>query len=327
MKQVARLFDYFKLAFAINKENKGLYKPQIILIILKTCLVIFTGFVIYDYFNFFEGIAIIDEDIIFAKVFSTIGIYLFIFLVSIFVKIAFEAGLYNMYKDCIKDGGLHIDSFSVGIRTYFAKFLLADILLLLAWILMLVPYVIIGFVTMFAGFVIIPIIISIFIAMWKVAIVMDDQGIIDSLKKSFGFAKSNFWPLSFLIIIKNSFIKITNGGGSTGNNVSNINSNNNVSPGGANPFLGDTSNLDFLPEATNFYDPSVEVVLHYVKIFILIFIPIISIAVVISSLIKMIFDVFFSLSIFVMYTENTKLEAKEIIADDPSKIDLTKEVL
>lgn len=320
MKQIACLFEYFKLALAINKENKGLYKPQIILILLKTCLVIVTGVVVYNYVTLLSVVDTITEEMIFAKIFSTAGLYLVIFIASIFVKIAFEAGLYNMYKDCIKDGSLRSDSFSSGVKAYFGKFLLADILMLLAWILMLIPYVIIGFVTMFAGFILIPIIISIFTAMWKVSIVMDESGVVEAFKKGFIFAKVNFWPLSFLIIIRNSFANIANGGGSSGgSNISNFNSNSSQMNG--NGFNGgDFANTDFvdkIPFIGNNFNPTMEAVIGYIRLGFFILIPVISIAVVISSLIKMVFDVFFSLSIFVMYTENA----------DSDKIDLVKEVL
>jgi len=324
MKQIACLFEYFKLAFAINKENKGLYKPQIILILLKTCLVIVTGFVVYNYVTLLSTIDTITGKMIVAELFSTAGLYLVIFIASIFVKIAFEAGLYNMYKDCIKDGSLRSDSFSSGIKTYFGKFLLADILILLAWILMLIPYVIIGFVTMFAGFIVIPIVVSIFTAMWKVSIVMDGSDVVEGFKKGFRFAKVNFWPLSFLIIIRNSFANIANGGGSSGgssggSNIANFNSNSSQISG--NGFDGgefaNTEFADKIPDIVNNFNTSSDVVLGYIKLGFFILIPVISIAVVISSLVKMVFDVFFSLSIFVMYTENA----------DSDKIDLVKEVL
>lgn len=320
MKQIACLFEYFKLAFAINKENKGLYKPQIILIMLKTCLVVVTGVVVYDYVMLVEVADMITEEMIFAKVFSTAGLFLVIFIASILVKIAFEAGLYNMYKDCIKDGSIAVDSFANGVKRYFAKFLIADILMFIAWIIMLIPYVIVGFVTMFAGFIIIPILISIFTAMWKVSIVMDEASVIESLKKGFSFAKLNFWPLSFLIIIKNSFANIASGGGSgsASNNMSNFNSNS--SNMNSNSFNSGDFNAEFvdkIPDVSSSFDPSLDVFLSYIKLGFFILIPVISIAVVISSLVKMIFDVFFSLSIFVMYAENA----------DSDKIDLVKEVL
>lgn len=319
MKRISCLFDYFKIAFSINKENKGLYKPQIILIMLKTCLIIVTGIVIYDYVSLLSIVDEVTEQMIFAKVLSTGGLYFLIFIVSIFVKIAFEAGLYSMYKDCIKEGALKANSFTEGIKTYFLKFLIADILMLIAWIIMLLPYIIIGFVTMFAGFIIIPIIISIFTAMWKVSIVIDGSGVVDSLKKSFRFAKLNFWPLSFLIIIQNAFSSLANGGGSSGgSNLSNFNQN---TSSVQNPTLGngvlEDKIFSEIPSAMSSFDPSADVILSYVRLGFFILIPVISIAVVISSLIKMVFDVFFSLSVFVMYTENL----------DAEKIDLVKEVL
>jgi hypothetical protein len=324
MKQIAFLFEYFKLAFAINKENKGLYKPQIILILLKACLVIVSGVVVYNYVTLLKVIDTITKEMIFEKIFSTVGLFFVIFIVSIFTKIAFEAGLYNMYKDCIKNDGLKSDSFSSGVKTYFGKFILADILMLVAWILMLIPYVIIGFVTMFAGFIFIPIIISIFTAMWKVSIVMDDSGVVDALKKSFKFAKVHFWPLSFLVIIKNSFVNMASSGGSgsgssSGSNISNFNSNTSQMSGEGFDTAGFSNSVftDMINSFNDKFNQSMDVVFGYIKLGFFILIPVISIAVVISSLIKMIFDVFFSLSIFVMYAEN----------EESDKIDLVKEVL
>ncbi|MGB3366600.1 MAG: hypothetical protein WBA54_03850 [Acidaminobacteraceae bacterium] len=322
MKQIAFLFEYFKLAFAINKENKGLYKPQIILILLKACLVIVTGVVVYNYVTLLKIIDTITKEMIFAKIFSTVGLFFVIFIVSIFIKIAFEAGLYNMYKDCIKNKGLKSDSFSSGVKAYFGKFILADILMLVTWVLMLFPYVIIGFVTMFAGFIFIPIIVSIFTAMWKVSIVMDDSSVVDGLKKSFRFAKINFWPLSFLIIIKNSFTNIASSGGSgssSGSNISNFNSNTSQMSGEGFDTAGFSNEVftDMINSFNDKFNQSMDVVFGYIKLGFFILIPVISIAVVISSLIKMIFDVFFSLSIFVMYSEN----------EESDKIDLVKEVL
>jgi len=257
----------------------------------------------------------LNEDMIMNAVFSGLGWWIGIAIVSIFAGIIVEAGLFNMYKSCILNGDIESGTFKEGVKKYFLKFILADILMILAWVLLFIPYVIVGVVTLMAGFVMIPIVIAIFTTMWKVSMVMEDAKIFEGLKKSFRFAKLNFMPLGALVIFQNAFSKLSSGGsGSFNSNIGNWNSTKSPSTT-STPDLSGVGDIKY-----SFYEGYSQA-LPYIKTAIFIMIPVISIAVVVSSLIKMVFRVFFSLSIFVMYSENKTEKEPE------TKPELVKEVL
>jgi hypothetical protein len=286
MERIARIFDYMKSAFRLNKENRGLYRPQIVLILIKTVFFIFTGVLLYKVMLFIgENKFWISN--IWQLVFGIILWLLAVVFLLAIVGVIVEAGLFNMYKSCIVTGALTEGAFADGVRKYFIRFLLADLLMIIVWILFLVPFIFIGFVTLMVGFVLIPLLFAIFTAMWKVNMVMEDTRVIEALRNSIAFAKNHFLPLGVLVVIRSAFLSISgSGNGSGGSNSTSARSQ--LQPAGDNVSFGYMYN-EILP---------------YLKIGFYILIPIVSVAIIISSLVRMVFQVFFSLSIFIMYQEN-----------------------
>ena len=305
MKQVALIFDYFKKAFYLNKGNRQLYKPQIALIILKTIFYIITGVLIFGVLESINTVGI-SEDLLGVSALVILGAGCIMLVIHAFGVLLVEAGLFNMYKSCLKDGELEKGGFREGVRKYAWSFFLVNLLIFFGWIVLFIPYVIIGAVTLTVGFALFPFVVAVFTTMWKVTIVMEDRRVIDSFKNSFTFAKEHFWPLSAMVMFQEAFSGPPKGGKSFNFNSSNWNS----SP--ATEKLADSignTDMSFLEWYRDAF--------AYIKIGYFIAIPVISIAVIIISLIKMIFEIFFGLSIFVMYEEHTLnnelLTSKEVL--------------
>ncbi|QRN86721.1 hypothetical protein JR334_05830 [Clostridia bacterium] len=287
MEGIARIFDYMKDAFHVNKENRGLYKPQIVLILMKATFFIITGLMLYKVMIFAGDNSFRDinpwefvQGIVF-------WIGLIILLLSI-AELIVEAGLYNMYKSCIVTGTLAEGSFFEGVRKYFIRFLLANLLMIAAWLVLLIPFIFIGIVTLLIGFILVPLLFTIFTAMWKVDIVMNDSRVMEGLRNSISFARKQFLPLSVLIMIQSAFTQLLGGksGGSSSSNFSSAK--NHLKP------MGNNISFGYLYRE----------ILPYLKMAFYILLPVISVAVIVSSLIRMVFQVFFSLCIFIMYSEN-----------------------
>ena len=287
MEKIARIFDYMKEAFHLNKENRALYKPQIVLIFIKTMFFIFTGVL------FYKVMLYIGENkfwmsslwqLIFGIIFWSLSIVLVLAILGVIV----EAGLYNMYKSCIVNGAIGKRAFLDGVKKYFMRFLLADFLMIIAWILFLVPFIFIGLVTLMVGFVLLPLLFSIFTAMWKVNMVMEDTRVIEGLRNSISFARSHFLPLGFLIMIRSAFLSIASGKSGAGGSNS----------AGTRTQIGPArENMMF----ANMY----KEIFPYLKTAFYVLMPVVSVAIVISSLVRMVFQVFFSLCIFIIYQEIT----------------------
>lgn len=292
MEQVARIFDYMKRAFVLNKENRGLYKPQIALIILKTCLYILFGLLMYR-IMVFVGKPGFNYEMLKDTMLKSLGWWVVMIVLYALASIIVEAGLFNMYKSCVLYGNMEAGTFLEGVGKYFFRFLLADVLMILAWGLFLIPYILIGMMTLMAGFVLIPLVVAVFTAMWKVTMVMEETKVIESLKGSFRFAKGHFWPLTTLVILQRAFSSLGGSGGSSNSNAGSWQSG------------VDQSNLPAGVENVNItFQQWYSEFLPYIKTGFYIILPVVSIAVIISSLIKMVFKIFFSLTIFVMYSEN-----------------------
>ncbi len=288
MERIARIFDYMKSAFHLNKENRGLYKPQIVLILIKTAFFIFTGVLLYKVMLFI-GSNRFWVSSIWQLVFGLIFWFLSVILLLAIVGVIVEAGLYNMYKSCIVTGALTEGAFSDGVRKYFIRFLLADLLMIVAWILFLVPFIFIGFLTLMVGFVLVPLLFAIFTAMWKVNMVMEDTRVIEGLRNSIAFGKSHFLPLGFLVMIRGAFLSMSGGGGGGSGGSNSASTGSQIGPAGDNVTFG----------------YMYREILPYLKIAFYVLIPVVSAAIIISSLVRMVFQVFFSLCIFIMYQENT----------------------
>lgn len=302
MTKTCLIFDYFKEAFHINKKNKGLYLPQIIFIMLKVLMIILIGVKIYSWIGTTDFYLLEDEkilDLILNYGLKALVMILGYGIISVFI----ESGLYNMYKKCILLGTVESGNFNEGVKKYFFKFLLGYIIIVLAWMIILPFYFILGILTIFIGFTIIPIIINIFLTMWKISIVTNDSGVFTAFKDSFKFAKNYFFPVTILQLIHWSFVTST----SSKPNLS-FNFNGGTRLFSDNPFISDS----ILNEQI-----IIDEFLNIMKIVLKIIIPVITIATLVASLIKMIFEVFFSLVLFVAYNNgfsNTELTMdKEVL--------------
>lgn len=301
MNKFVLIFDYFKEAFHINKKNKSLYMPQIALIVVNVFITLFVGIGVYNWVNVGEITSLTSmgpDQIIrfmFNQGFKLVAIMLAYALISVVV----ESGLLNMYKKAVTQGYIEAGTFKEGLSKYFFKLLLGHILIILCYIPILPFYLILGIVTLTVGLTIIPMVIAVFLTMWKISLVMNDTGIFDAIKDSFRFAKRNFVPLAVLQVIHWAFANGASGGGSGGGgNISNIsNFNNDLNQGLGNEAIP-------MPDMTE--------AIRVIKIIIAIFIPIISIVIITVSIIAMIFEVFFSLTLFVAYKNGFKIEEKQI---------------
>ena len=305
MKDIAKLFDYFKEAFHLNVENRRLYMPQMVLIFIRTCLYLAFGVFLYQVvvsFGFTGFGREVLKDAFLSIAWWIGGMIIF----SIVASIVLEAGLFNMYKVCLHEKQLIGGEFIEGVRKNFIRFLLADLIMLVLWLLILVPYIIIGVLSLLTGFVLIPLMISVFTIMWKVSMVVEDVFVIEGFKKGFHFAVDHFIPLSVLVIIRGSFLSI-------GNGSYNSSSGNGSSTNTSSKFMDDLPG-DFNPGDIPFNQGYMEA-LPYIKIGFYIMLPVISIAIIVGSLVRMVFQIFFGLTSFVMYMDNGKPAAHDIFSE------------
>ncbi|HYE11766.1 MAG TPA: hypothetical protein VEF53_16495, partial [Patescibacteria group bacterium] len=218
MNRLLLIFDYFKEAFHINKQNKALYKPQIALIAVDVLIILLVGISVYSWIGI-ENIRTLTEmgsseilGFVLNQGFKVIAIILAYALISVIL----EAGLLNMYKKAVTQGYTEPGDFREGLSKYFVKLLLGKLLIFLCYIPALPFYLLIGIITLTVGLAVIPIVVGVFLTMWKVSLVMNDVGIIEALKDSFQFAKRNFMPLTVLQIIHWAFARGVSGGGGGG---------------------------------------------------------------------------------------------------------------
>ena len=312
MQGVYLIFDYFKEAFRINRKNKMLYTPQIALIIIKLLMIIGVGTLAYlwvggDQWHRFASHAVRPADLL--PVLLTFGGGIIgISLTYIVATRIIEAGLYNMYKQCVVAGVVGSEDFWQGVNRYFVKFLLIDLLVILGWCFFAVFYVLIGIMTLSIGFAVVPMIIGIFLTMWKISLVMNDSGLFAALGDSLKFAKSNFIPLSVLQFVHWSFVgRFSNIGGGSGRNLF--------------QWRGDGNAAD-MPRFDGWMRPNqdeiFETVVKVIRLGIVILVPVITIATAVAALVEMVFEIFFSLALFVAYQNGFKepgqLLEKEVLA-------------
>lgn len=295
MQRVYLIFDYFKEAFHINRNNKKIYLPQISFIIIKTLIVLTIGMYIFNWLKNTNLYMLEDREIprIFLANFAKFSLVFFIYFLG---SLIVESGLYNMYKKCVFNQGLREGDFWQGVKKYFLKFLLINLMVIAGSIVILPFLFLFGVMTLFFGFFIIPIMImiaTIFITFWKISLVVNDSKTFPALKDSFSFSKSFFFPLVLLQIIHSAFSVIGTQSGFSFN--ANFNSFRNMTTNTPVPYFN-----------YNWIENLMGIVLT-------ILIPVITISTLISSLIKMVFDVFFSLSLFVAYKN------KFDIGDTPNK--------
>lgn len=308
MDQFMSVFDYLKKAFYVNREHRQLYIPQITLVILKTFLIVIGGSLIYQAVMAAAKPGF-SYQMLWHSFLTTTALWIVSFLIYTLFVIIVEAGLYEMFKACITNDSIPKGTFIQGVRKHTFQFFLIDWLIIFAWGLFIIPYILIGIMTLATGFVLVPFIVHVFTAMWKVSLVMDNQGILASFKKNLQFSKTYFGPLAFLVLLKEAFSSFPKGSGFN-SNISNFN---NSGPSGNAPV-----NMPSSAEAAQgtLYEAFLNSI-PYLKIGFWVLIPVVSIAVFIASLIKMIFQIFFMLALFIMYHEHGSI----------AKLDTAKEVL
>ncbi len=301
MDRIYNIFDYFKEAFHINRENKIIYRPQFIFIGIRLLMIIGMGLWVYSWVDNFNIYSFNNKDVLFFILPYVITL-VFLLIGYGILSVIVEAGLYNMYKKAVMLGKCEKSDFSEGVKKYFFKFFLGNILIALAWLIASPVYLITGAVTLSIGFTLIPLFVDIFLTMWKVSLVMNDSKIFDAFKDSIKFAKLNFFPLTVLQLIHWSFVKGLSGGGS-GGGLGNV----------ANSLNYKTNGNDFPLPFNNIVmdlEHIAAIALKVIKIIISVLIPVISIAVLASALIIMLFEVFFSLVLFIAY--NRKFSVPEV---------------
>lgn len=307
MKKTLKIFDYFKTAFHINKENKLLYRPQLILILLKLLVVIVVGTQVYSIVNSI-GSSIVNNPFytpnawnILMMILKGLGWVFFVALLSSIGSTVIEAGLYNMYKACVTSGTCSMKDFSEGIHTYTLKFILIDILTGVTFAVASPLLLLLGIIAFFIGGALLTFALNVFLIMWKISMVMDGTGVFASLNSSFSFASHNFVALVVLQIINHSFTK---GAASAVSNppfftttFKDLVSTPEKTPVPNYPPFGN------LPVQPPYMPPDLHQVFSVVNTIMLVLIPVISLSTIISSLIGMIFKVFFSLSLFIAYRD------------------------
>jgi hypothetical protein len=318
MNKLLLIFDYFKEAFHINKQNKALYKPQIALIAVDVLIILLVGIGVYSWIGI-ENIRTLTEmgsseilGFVLNQGFKVIAIILAYALISVIL----EAGLLNMYKKAVTQGYTEPGDFREGLSKYFVKLLLGKLLIFLCYIPALPFYLLIGIITLTVGLAVIPIIVGVFLTMWKVSLVMNDVGIIEALKDSFQFAKRNFMPLTVLQIIHWAFARgVSGGGGGGGGGNFNLPNTNGYNQGPGQGFNNEFFNI---PGA----EQGIEVFIRIIKIMVAVLIPIITIASIFASLIAMVFNVFFTLTLFVAYKNGFIVEEKQLpIPEEPEALE------
>lgn len=302
MSGVYVIFDYFKEAFHINKDNKVLYKPQIVLIFLRSLVILFIGAYLYGLITKPDNLkAIRNED--FSFLYSGIGIFVGVLIILVILlgilSMVVEAGLLNMYKAGVLNGNVSMNNFWEGVSKYFFKLIAGYLLIIVGTFAFILGFIIVSIFTLGIGFFIVIIFsalimlaIQLFLSMWKVSLVMDESGLVDAFKDSFKFVKNNLWPILVLQIIHWSFSGSSKGIVSNFNNLPSSNSKN----GGGNGILPGEGR-DMIPNKDEIINKAADAM----KIGVAIAVPTITVITAIATLISMIFEVFFNLSLFIAY--------------------------
>lgn len=320
-KKILKLFDYFKHAFATNVNNRQLYKPQIIYLLLRGLLIFLSGLTVVelsstmwpfvgntDFTKFFS--------LLWGEFFGTpLLIMVITILVMLFGSTYVEAGLYSMYAKLASDDHA-APIFAEGANRYFLSFLGGNILIGLFWFIAFLPFILIGLLTLTLGFIWLPIIVSALLMVWKAAVVTDDKGVLHAFSASFAFGKRHFVPANVFIILRAALSSIGNGGGSgNSGSSSNITNNFNDAGNGMNlpPFNGGGS--PGFPGGPDFPMGTMDNGFNF-GIFRVIFtavISVISLMSIIIGLIHMIFEIFFGLTTVIIYQDDWYIEETDAV--------------
>ncbi len=311
MERIYSIFDYFKEAFHINRSNKNIYRPQFILIGIRLLMIIGMGIWVYSWIDKININSFTEKDALYFVLSYGITLVLILIVYGI-ISVIIEAGLYNMYKKAILIGKCEKRDFSEGVSKYFFKFFLGKIIIFLTWIIISPIYLITGVITLSLGLTLVPLLVDIFLTMWKISLVMNDSKLFDAFKDSFKFAKLNFLPLTVLQLIHWAFVRGISGGSGFGN-VGNIGNTFNYRTNANNfPIPFNNINID--------REQFINIFLKVIKIVVAILIPVISIAALAAALVKMLFEVFFSLVLFIAYSKKFINSEVNMIEEVPSHV-------
>lgn len=313
MKKLVLIFDYFKEAFHTNRQNKVLYKPQLALIGINVLMVLLVGIGIYSWIgvdNINNMVSMRPEEVL-GFILGLGGKILALVLAYALISVVIESGLLNMYKKAVTVGSVESGDFKEGISKYFFKLLGGKILILLCYMLSFPFYLIFGLITLTVGLTLIPVIAGVFLTMWKVSLVMNDTGIFEAIKDSFGFAKRNFIPLTMLQVIHWSFTEGFSGGSGSSYNFNNTS---NITQGLSEGALS-------APDI-----PDLEIILGVIKTIVIIIIPIVAVATIAGSVVAMVFEVFFMLALFVAYKNSFQVIETPPVLEEATEVSEVKTV-
>lgn len=311
------LFDYAKIAFGLNKSHRSLYKPQIVFLILRGILLLLTFLtltnlvvqVIEVQASFYQSLHFFWELMKGLPLLILVATLLVTWFGSAYV----EAGLIALYIGAYEGTFDQVDFWDNANR-HFLWFILGDFLVLLVWIIGLIPFFLVGLLTLTLGFIWVPIIVSTFLMTWKVALISDQAGIMNAFKSSFSLAKNHFFPMIGYTVLKNAIMNLGagsgGGGGSANSNInlpSNLNNNDTVFNGFNTP--------------SEFGTPDMMNSLHVIEYVLYAVIGLITVISIIAGLIKMIFHIFFGLMTVVIYRDKFRsFNIEESIVDQATDL-------
>jgi len=280
----------------VNRSNKELYWPQIALVLVKMVFVAGAGIWVHTwlggdrFLNFLQMGSLQD---FFSMVLGAAGISMLGLILWLLMARMVEAGLYYMYKTAVLTGTIQSGTFGTGVAKYFLSFLLGDLLISAALLVLFIPWVIIGIITVSIGFTVGIIGVGVLLMFWKVSLVWKEEGVIAAIKDSILFAWNNLLALVVLFLIRGSFSSPMNFSAS-GGNFSNV------------------INYRFDGSDTFFNIDPVELS-NYLRLGVAIATPLLVIIIAGAALVRMIFDVFFGLTLFITYKHGF---SKEEVAPD-----------
>lgn len=301
LKKILRLFDYFKEAYRVNVNNKTLYKPQVIYALVKSALLlvllVISSFLVESFLQASQSTTSYKEVFMSpAFIGLSIGTILSIILIAL-ANSYVEAGLINMYVKAVAGTQVTMDDWKEGARNYFTKIFVGNLLINIFWFVALVPYIIVGFVTLGLGFTIIPVLVSALLLVWKIIVIKENLGPIDAMKKSVTFGRANLFPASVYVIIINTISGTSSGGAGGSNPASMSNVFNSSSSDGI-----DSDTATIIAEST----------ISLIKWIMIGTSTYISIGVFVFQLVAIVLSVFFSLTTVILYLDNWSIDETSV---------------
>lgn len=278
------LLDYAKKSVGVISENKVIFIPYGVLLLLKILLLLGGVSLGLSIAGDLSNGTLVKEDFLAYTHFLPqiiLGGITIAFLLIVVLSF-FQAGISSMFMLAVRGEKVNLSDFWAGGRYFFSRILGGYLLLGLASIILspfiLTAFIIIGVFTLGLGFFFLPLLAGVFLGMWKVSLVLNDSDILSAFKNSFRFGRDYFWP--FLVV--NFIVAIINGSTSLGGGHNNTSKNLNLN----------TDNLQGLP--SYFAISGVKWLIGFGGMIFGAFFLVVSV-------IKAIFDVFFGCYYFVFY--------------------------